>query len=738
MSVINQMPTTLRIAVYDIYEFYGGGGILFSITDCPTSERKVRILIGSKMPYMPLKGDYCEVTGMLASYRDDDGRYVDQINAATCLELDPSLGAGGNALKCHLKYHLSFRKINVGREKLNRLFDTYVAEEVIHFLNAGVSSALTKVRGFTESTAKRLIDTWKVSGEERKIGSFLVKLSINRRLAGKVMQLWPIDTLQLLIDDPYLLLELSDWHSVDRMANKLKIGPNDDRRLCARIRAVMYERLIDGHTLTKLDTLLLLSHMSEKQVSRGIQLALTSRYIYGSEKCGYQSFNAFAIEERVRNELVLLMKHIPFQNQISERAYLVRADIEVHIKEYAAKEIAAGRLDPNGLTKTQCECIVHAMTRPFSVIVGSAGTGKKTIAKVIHDIEGQLGGSICHLVQNESTVCQIRLTTGYNAKTIDAFLREISNLEPPYQLQNDTLIMISDASMVDISTAYRLLSQVKNTLRLVLIGDDFHFPPLNYGLFFHKLANHETLSLRLTQVFENTEDCSIHIVAQKILKHSIPVLPRYTSQTKNVSYIECREMDIISSIELFLKASSLSIRSVQILANSKWLLDAINAHFQNLSNMISHVNGNIIIKTKMAFGNRREYIVDDPIIYAKDSLDRKLDRGALGKIMGIRKKNGTLIAECEFDGVLHEISREEMGRNVELGYAIPIHNNRGCAFPISIIAVTAAHSLINNIVLYSAFTRTMNQAILVGNLHEFNQIVQKQDTSLRREVGFTL
>jgi len=738
MAIVDETPTKVKVSVYEVSYFFGGGGILFTLTKNGKSTRKLRVLISRKMPYMPRPGDYCEVTGTQIIYRDDDGKYVDQINALMCVEIDPHLESSGSALKCYLQCHLRFRKIGVGRAKLNRLFEIYGPVEVVRIFDLGISAELVKVKGYTLSIAQNLILAWKSARDERVVASFLQNLHIDTQLATKIMQLWPGDTVGTLTQDPYLLLEVSDWRTVDRIAKQMQVVKYDDRRICACIRHVIYERLKDGHTLTPFSMLLDLAKMPEKHTSRGIQLALSAGYIRGDATHGYQSFSAHTIENLFKCDLIRLMKNQSPQNRISERTFVTRAEVEMQLLNYDESEIAAGFLTQGGLTSEQREAIIRATTRAFSVIVGAIGTGKKTIAKAIQSIEERLGGTVFHLTPNEPCAHQIQLATGGKVQTIEAFLLDIEDPDSSFQVRFDTLVVINDAAMMDLSTGYRLLRRLKNLSRLVLIGDDLQSPPLGYGLFFHALAEYPTHSVRLNHTFAEANDCCIQLVAHSVLNRHVPKLPRFTNQADDVSFIECPEQDIMASIEHFLDVRGLRLDSVQILVNERRLLQTINDQCQAIAKARRHIDGHLESKAKMAFGNRRQYLIDDPIIYMKDSVERALRRGTLGRIIAIGKKGGQSIVDCVFDGVRHTIPKEEMGRDVELGYAALMNENRGSNFPISLIVVTGSTPLLDSTALYTAFAKTMNQVVILGNLDHFTQMIRSSKQPVQREIGLKL
>jgi exodeoxyribonuclease V alpha subunit len=77
---------------------------------------------------------------------------------------------------------------------------------------------------------------------------------------------------------------------------------------------------------------------------------------------------------------------------------------------------------------------------------------------------------------------RLREVTGRPATTIAGFLQ--SARDKSIDLGLDPLIVIDEASMIDLSTIYRVVQSLKPGCRLLLVGDPGQLPPIGFGIVF--------------------------------------------------------------------------------------------------------------------------------------------------------------------------------------------------------------------------------------------------------------
>ena len=70
-------------------------------------------------------------------------------------------------------------------------------------------------------SAQKLVEAWRAVAEETSVVSFLEGHGFDIRLANRVRQIWPEETLTKLRENPYRMLAFADWQKVDRMSRSL-------------------------------------------------------------------------------------------------------------------------------------------------------------------------------------------------------------------------------------------------------------------------------------------------------------------------------------------------------------------------------------------------------------------------------------------------------------------------------------------------------------------------------------
>lgn len=122
----------------------------------------------------------------------------------------------------------------------------------------------------------------------------------------------------------------------------------------------------------------------------------------------------------------------------------------------------------------------------LALVSGGAGTGKTAVLRVACDIQQQQGIQPELLALSGRAAHRLRTSTGRSASTIAAFIHK--RLSRPYSAADEPVIVIDEASMLDLPTAYRILRLMPDRGRLVMVGDPYQLAPIGYGLVFHVLA----------------------------------------------------------------------------------------------------------------------------------------------------------------------------------------------------------------------------------------------------------
>ena len=324
------------------------------------------------------------------------------------------------------------------------------------------------------------------------------------------------------------------------------------------------------------------------------------------------------------------------------------------------------------------------------------------------------------------------------AQTIAGFLKNVSEEE----LGVSPVMIIDEASMLDLVTAFRIIKRLPPGAKLILVGDPYQLPPIGAGLVFHLLCESDRVpKSELTVVKRQAAESLIPTVANSIRNGVWPSLP---SKDSDVLFIKCDPKDIPSRVlELYgenpdqtqvLCATRLSRTS-----GTRVINDVIKAKYANDTGLLveNEYTGEI---------ERVEISRNDKIMFTANDWPRDLQNGSLGRVEEVFKSArevniGTLdnpkieiaLARATYDDVEHFVLDRDVD-HIELAYAITVHKSQGSQFKRVIIPVTRSR-VIDRTFLYTAITRATDEVIIVGDEEACRKATEALPTAFKRKVG---
>ncbi len=644
-----------------------------------------------------------------------DSVYGDQLYADRCEKMSPQ----GQLVVLYIANNPRFKGVGLGKAK--KLYNHF-GDELTQLLDEGNIVRLEEI--LTPLAAQSLVHAWRNNQAEAEVVAFLDKYNFNARLAGKVWRCWGDKAIEVLGRNPYCMLAFAGWEIVDRAAQQLGVNRNDERRLIGAVESCLYARLTEKHTLTSHPALLQrirhLLGVNAITAERALRLALDDMAIVGNEQSGYQPIGAASIESGIAKCLTRIQgRATPRQGQLFYSLNrIIPPLIEKKISEY---ELSYGIR----LNVEQRKAVTMSVTEPLSVLTGGAGVGKTTVLKIVIDIVVEAGGTVYQMALSGRAAQRMREATGHEATTI-AML--ISNVQKGHlSIEPDSLIIIDESSMLDLPIMHRIVRNLPDGVRLLMVGDPYQLPPIGFGLVFHKIVECNSVPrVELIQVHRQSEVTGIPGVALSIRNGVVPHLDSFNGNGVGVSFIDCSLEKIVNLLFDVSKSCGhqTEIQILGVLKSGGAGVRAINDYFHQA----------------LSVGQRRipswQFAVGDPVIYLENDYERMLFNGTLGRINDVSADESGLLIRCNFEGVTH-LLREPDFDKVALAYGITVHKAQGSQFKRVAIPINQSR-LLDRTLIYTALTRGIEQVVLIGDRRAFNEAIVSPPSVSQRQVGFVI
>ena len=398
-------------------------------------------------------------------------------------------------------------------------------------------------------------------------------------------------------------------------------------------------------------------------------------------------------------------------------------------------------------TPLQKEAIINSLANKLSIITGGPGTGKSTILK---------GILLCYLKLNKLEIdseevsykillasptgrASKRMTEATNMKAYTIHKALGYNFEGGFVHDENnplscSLIIIDEASMVDINIASALFRALPNSAQVILVGDSNQLPSVGPGNVLYDLIHTSIFkTTMLNQIMRQANDSDIIKLSQMILNERMDY--SVFSNKKEVFFYNTESKDLISYlfkiIDRFISTGGDLQNDLEILAPmyaGVAGIDAINAKIQERYNPEAE---------KILKRDNKLFKKNDKVLQLKNDAELDIMNGDIGKIIDIIKVDNKDTMIIDFDGHLVNYSAKNID-NLSLAYAISIHKSQGSEFKNVILPILPSYQImLKKKLIYTAITRAKKKLIIMGKLDSINYAIhnleyQRQTTLSKR------
>jgi exodeoxyribonuclease V alpha subunit len=683
----------------------------------------------------PHPGEFWKVVGEFYA----DGVYGQQLRVSSC---EPVKLPEEKYVASLLVNHPAFKGFHFGQKKVASLLDLFGAETLVKHLNDGNVRALSQA--IQLPIAIEVVKAWQNLNNEVDTINFLLSYRFSPQLARKVISLCRDNVVERLKKNPYALVCFGDisrsiWRTVEGCAVKLGISPDDENRLVGAVEHVLYESLRQGHTAMSLSELVRRVEIllkSKEWAERGVLKAVKRRVacvLNQQPEPLIQLYGPAVIEQQLEKRIEALLSGPKQMTLFSNDD----AQLERLIEEYCARVATADFW----FNDRQKSAIFMALTSRISVLTGFGGTGKTTVLRAIIEIAKLIHRETHLLALAGKAKERARQATGHRAFTIHAFLGAVKKGAEDIKLDGNPLIIIDEASMVDVALFNELLSVMDGKrFSLLTVGDTEQISPVGFGLVWHRLAAlSEIPTVHLTEV--HRQQSTLHDAAMAVrgagTKEGDVEIPEWKGEDEGVYLVPATAKDLHKKL-LLLKSleSERKLPEAQILTPymTERMTDSgikINRYLQK------ELTGG---KPEIWLGSQR-LIVGDPVIVSENNYDLGLFNGTTGRFLNVTTKGDMLAGVFTLEGQEGEVtlSTDELyDVGMKPAYAISIHKSQGSEYNATMITCIQNSPMLERSLIYTALTRAKKLCLVVGSLEVFQCAVKEPSRADTLCAGFFL
>ncbi|MGF1576390.1 MAG: ATP-dependent RecD-like DNA helicase [Cyanophyceae cyanobacterium] len=574
------------------------------------------------------------------------------------------------------------------------------------------SDRLQEVPGVGSYRVKTIQVAWEEQKAIKEVMLFLQSHQVSTTHAAKIYKPYGDAAITTVQNNPYQLAQ-DIWgigfKTADQIAQNLGVPIDSDQRLQAGLGYALLTATEDGHCYLPIDDLVLQSSTLlgvETIPDIGSRLLDNARQLLREDRIK---------AEKITPELAVCY-HPPLYTSEVGLSELIQKllgspvptdpeRVENWIHRYTTKHGIQ-------LSDQQTQAVLLAAHHRVLILTGGPGTGKTTTTRTITALWQAMGKTVLQASPTGRAAQRLAEVTGQEAKTIHRLL-EFDPRTFGFKRNADhplpaDVIVIDEASMIDIVLAYNLFKAIPPQAQVLLVGDQDQLPSVGPGNVLADLIDSGSIPVaHLSQVFRQAAQSHIITNAHRINQGQMPQL---TPNGTDCLFLEAKEPDqVVERIQSFVtqELSNWNPRQdLQILCPMN--RGTVGANHLNtvLQELLNPPQGIQLDRGK------RVYRPGDRVIQLRNNYDHNIFNGDLGWIQSIDPEDQQIQIQFGERTIPYDFADLN---ELALAYAITIHRSQGSEYPVVIIPMHTQHfPMLSRNLLYTGLTRAKNLAVFVG------------------------
>lgn len=575
----------------------------------------------------------------------------------------------------------------------------------------------------------RLIATaWQEQQQIKNLMLFLHSHGLSSNLAVKIYKQYGNQALQVVQSDPYRLARDIfgvGFKTADKIAQSIGLPADHPSRIEAGAIYVLQEMTAEGHVYVPQAELVKRAASLLNTPSDAIPPAL--------ERLAEDDLvHSDLVDDNI--QVIYLTPYYQSEIGVAERLRGLANHLPSNLSDLPPAFVA---IDPM-LSEQQQAAVKTALSQPLSVLTGGPGTGKTTCIKALITALESARKRYALASPTGRAAKRLSEATGRPASTLHRLLGYSPgegfryNTDQPLPID---LLVVDEASMLDILLANHLLKALRPGTHLLLVGDVDQLPSVGAGdVLRDVIASGIAAVTRLNVIFRQAASSHIITNAHRINQGEMPDFPRpsegsapgdfflFAAETPEeaadwVQQVVCTR--IPARFDLHPRDH---IQVLSPMYRGPAGVTALNERLQAVLNPPATTR-----PEKALFG--QTFRLGDKVMQTQNNYEKEVYNGDIGSIAAIDLVDHTLTVDFEHRLVSYDWIEADQ---LVLAYAVSVHKAQGCEFPAVVIPLVTAHyMLLQRNLLYTAVTRAQKLCVLVGSRKAIAMAVKNDRLSHR-------
>jgi exodeoxyribonuclease V alpha subunit len=590
-------------------------------------------------------------------------------------------------------------------------------DQVLEMIDRDPGTRLREVPGIGKAKLAAAVASWQQQAGGRALALLLAEHDVPAAIAARVHKALGGGALALLQQDPYALAKVDGiaFATADAVARALGTPADAPERIHAALTHTLRSSEQDGHCfLPRAELLPRAARLLE------LPIEIVDAHLDDAELV-------------MDGDRVLDPRMDRTEQRLAERVRELAGappTLDVDVPD----EPPDGEHAP---TATQWAAVHAAAEHRLSILTGLPGTGKTATMRALVDLLREQNRTVRLCAPTGKAARRLsEATGGAEATTIHRLLEWVPgegfSRDADDPLTGVDLLVVDEASMLDVRLAAALLAAVGPRTHVLLVGDVDQLAPVGPGRVLEDLiAAGIAPATRLTEVFRQAARSLIIRAAHRVNRGEAPLdpsVPLGPDDVRDFFYVE-RE----SAAKVFAEVMSLAtkrlpehydldpVADLQVLVPMHKGPAGIDAFNEALREQLNP-DGRTVKGTPFRLGDR--------IMQTRNNHERSFYNGEIAVVAANDPGRGTLTLVGD-DGRRLTLDTQETA-TLRLAYACSVHKMQGSQAPAIVIALARGHApMLTRNLVYTALTRSQTACVIVAEHGALSTALSRVDASRR-------